>query len=134
MPANAAAPKRCPQPFPSSPTASAVIHPPTTTATVLLAVVMEWLETGKMKMPDALEHLTEVMTMEALRRCHHCRCLRASTPSFVYWYTRLLICTEDLSEVVSATQVFSENVTFLPLPMVGTVINLVTVGISTISN
>ncbi len=49
-------------------------------------------------------------------------------------YTRLLICVEDLSKVVNATLVFPANVTFLLLPMVGTVINLATVGSSTISN
>jgi hypothetical protein len=39
-----------------------------------------------------------------------------------------------MSKVVSATLVFSANDTFLPLPVVGTVISLVTVGNSTISN
>jgi hypothetical protein len=45
-----------------------------------------------------------------------------------------MICAELFAKVVSATLVFSANVTFLPLPAVGTVISLVTVGSSTILN
>ena len=49
-------------------------------------------------------------------------------------YTRLLICAELLSKAVSATVVFSKNVTFLPLPTGGTVVTRSTVGSSTILN
>ncbi len=48
-------------------------------------------------------------------------------------YTRLLICADDLSKVASDSFVQLLHVTFLPLPMVGTV-NLVTVGSSIILN
>jgi hypothetical protein len=48
-------------------------------------------------------------------------------------YTRLLICADDLSNVVSDSLVYLLYVTFLTLPLVGTV-NLVTVGSCTISN
>jgi hypothetical protein len=49
-------------------------------------------------------------------------------------YTRLLICAELLSKVVSATLVFFEDVTFLPLLAGGTVVTISTVGSSTILN
>ncbi len=38
-------------------------------------------------------------------------------------YTRLMICAELLSKVVSVTLVFFEDVSFLPLPAGGTVVN-----------
>ncbi len=49
-------------------------------------------------------------------------------------YTRLLVCAGILSKVVSASLVFSANVTFLPLPAGGTVVYWVTVGSFTILN
>ncbi len=49
-----------------------------------------------------------------------------------FLYTRLLIWAELLSKQGPATLVFVENVTFLPLPMGGTVIFWATVGTSTI--